>query len=346
MDNSNRIISLDILRIVAMFFIVIGHIIIHGTIRNDLAFMTFNYFIIWGLLAFCIVSVNCYVLISGYFLCSQKKLKKTKIISLVKKTFFYSVAIFFILLFTKQTTFNIFLMPKVFFPILTFSYWFITIYILMYLFFPYYNLVVNNLTKYKFKVLLIIGFFILSVFPMIFILYIPKLSGISFLMWFTYLYFVGSYIKKYYKPSFKPIKYLLGYICCCLAIVFSKIFFTIITIKLNQNLGTAFLYGNNSFLVFFASLFLFMFFLNLKIQPQKNLISRFIILLSSVTLSVYLITEQFAMRNFLWKKLFALSKDLNCFLLLMKIIIIAMIVYFFSSLVEIIRINILRKLIK
>lgn len=343
MDIKNRNVSLDLLRIIAMLFIVIGHIISHGTVKIGLEFSSLNYFIVWGVLAFCIVAVNCYVLISGYFLSSQKEFKKNKIIELIRITFFYSVSTFVVLLFAKQTVFNIVLLPKIFLPVLTFSYWFITIYILMYLFFPYYNFLINNLTQESFKILLRIGFIVLSVFPMLFILYVPKLSGIGFLLWFTYLYFVGSYIRKYYVPNYKPVKYFFGYVFCCLLIVFSKVFLTIITTKLNQNLGTAFLYENNSFLVFFASLFLFMFFINLKINNQNKKFS-VVFLFSSATFPVYLITEQFAMRDFLWKKIFAISNNIPWFFLLIKIIIIGVIVYLISSLIEIIRRYIVKKL--
>lgn len=346
MDTKNRNISLDLLRIVAMIFIVIGHIISHGTVKNNLEFSSINYLIVWGLLAFVIVAVNCYIFISGYFLSEQEDLKTSKIYHLVKITFFYSVATFFILLFIKQTNFNISLIPRVFLPIVTFSYWFMTVYFLMYLFFPYYNLLIQQFDKQTFKKLLITGFIILSVFPMIFIIYIPKLSGIGFLLWFTYLYFVSAYIRKYYVPPYKPIKYLIGYIICCLLVVSSKYIFTIINFKLNQNLGTAFLYEHNSFLIFFASLFLFMFFLNLRIPNKINFISKFIVLFSSATLPVYLITEQFAMRTFLWKKLFVISNNLHPYFLLTKMIIIGVFVFLVCSLIEIFRKFIVLKLIK
>ena len=68
----NRNVSLDILRILCMFLIVLGHAMIHGQVLDAVAANSPNYFLLHVLRAFLSVHVNCFVLISGYFLCTHE----------------------------------------------------------------------------------------------------------------------------------------------------------------------------------------------------------------------------------------------------------------------------------
>ena len=66
MKNSKRNVSLDLLRIIAMIMIVTLHVLGKGNgfAITDPVIRMFS----WTLESLCIVSVNLYVLISGYFL--------------------------------------------------------------------------------------------------------------------------------------------------------------------------------------------------------------------------------------------------------------------------------------
>lgn len=61
MRNSN----FELMRIVSMFFIVIYHIIIHGKILENSHGTT--HFLLYIILAICIVHVNSFILVTGYF---------------------------------------------------------------------------------------------------------------------------------------------------------------------------------------------------------------------------------------------------------------------------------------
>lgn len=226
--TKTRSLNIELLRILAMFLIVLGHISTHGNLKPILQTFTANYYVIWNVLAFTAVSVNTCILISGYFLSIKDEIPPLKILSLVKSTWFYSVIIFIAMLIFGQTQISFSILPRVFMPILIFSHWFITIYILMYLLAPFYNKLIQNLTKKQFKNILIIASCICILWTTLFIPYVSKIDGLAWLIWFTYLYFVSAYLHLYYKPSYKPYKFIFGYLILSCFILASKIILTLI----------------------------------------------------------------------------------------------------------------------
>lgn len=66
-----RNISLDALRVLCMFLIVFGHAMVHEHILETLSPNSANYYFVNGQRAFLSIHVNCFVLISAYFLCTR-----------------------------------------------------------------------------------------------------------------------------------------------------------------------------------------------------------------------------------------------------------------------------------
>lgn len=79
--------SLDALRVLCMFLIVLGHAMVHGHVLDTLSPNSINYYIVNILRAFLSVHVNCFVLISGYFLCTYK-FRLSKVFFIWWQTFF------------------------------------------------------------------------------------------------------------------------------------------------------------------------------------------------------------------------------------------------------------------
>lgn len=158
LQAAQRNASLDVLRVLCMFMIVTGHCILHGGIFDELAGdMSINYVetkILYNLLQ---VHVNCFVLISGYFLCTST-FKLSKWIKLWGCTLFYSVLLFIILCATGNAVFSITEMVKSCLPFSQQRYWFVTTYLLMYILSPICNAAIANLTQ-KQHLMGILGFF-------------------------------------------------------------------------------------------------------------------------------------------------------------------------------------------
>lgn len=70
-----------------MFLIVLGHAMVHGHVLDTLSPNSINYYIVNILRAFLSVHVNCFVLISGYFLCTYK-FRLSKVFFIWWQTFF------------------------------------------------------------------------------------------------------------------------------------------------------------------------------------------------------------------------------------------------------------------
>ena len=84
--NSN----IELLRIVSMLMIVILHFLMHGQILKWSAFGSKEYAIYWMIEAFVFVSVNAFVLISGYFLCLSE-FKVSRPMEIWSQELFYSI---------------------------------------------------------------------------------------------------------------------------------------------------------------------------------------------------------------------------------------------------------------
>lgn len=100
-----RLPNFEILRVLAMFLIIVGHFFVHGLRGEGNGVMlsydgksvldTVSFGIAQSLWVFSSISVNLYVLISGYFLV-QSKAKWGKIPSIWMQTAFYSVCIYLV----------------------------------------------------------------------------------------------------------------------------------------------------------------------------------------------------------------------------------------------------------
>lgn len=64
--------SLDILRTLCMFLIVLGHSICHGQVLDAVTTNSVNYFLVTAIYTFLMVHVNCFVLIGAYFFGAHK----------------------------------------------------------------------------------------------------------------------------------------------------------------------------------------------------------------------------------------------------------------------------------
>lgn len=62
--KQERNVSLDMLRVVVMFLIVLSHVMLHGKVLEQTEVFTTNYYVNYIIYAFISVHVNCFVLIT------------------------------------------------------------------------------------------------------------------------------------------------------------------------------------------------------------------------------------------------------------------------------------------
>jgi hypothetical protein len=176
---------------------------------------------------FCITGLNTYVFLSGYFL-SKSKIKPGKIIQLICQVYFYtiliSVAMMIVGIYVVQTNDSVFKTVQYLFPISSEHYWFVTAYIIMYVFAPIMNAAVEVLSRKQLKWtilgLLIWFSFIKSIVP---VMFVTDHFGYDY-GWFLCLYLIAAYVRKYDIVLFYNAKRsALVFVISCLMIGFMSI---------------------------------------------------------------------------------------------------------------------------
>lgn len=346
MDQRNRNIGLDLLRSISMLMIVTLHYLAKGGVLWNTTPNTFLWYFVWFIEALCLISVNCYVLISAYFLTDSKQVKMKKVIGLWAEMLFYSVSISVILalagvpLSIKDIIYTIF-------PFLTKSYWFINTYILMYLLHPFINKVVWSINKNEFQRLLIILIVFFSLEQSI--LPFPEMTldqtGGYGIIWFVVLYFVGAYIKRYETEY----QFLSGKINCVIffgsgiLLLLSRVILSNVLLRFGFDEKYADIwYSYNSIPVFVASIAIFLTFLNIEIihRGSKRLITK----MGGATLGVYLIHEQVKLHQILWKDILKVDKYYNSSVMIINMIVIVIGVFGICILIEMVRSVIVKKM--
>ncbi len=287
-EKKTRNIGLDMLRIVAMLMIVCLHILLKGDFINSENIKYCN--AISFLEVICIVAVNCYVLITGFFQV-KSEIKMNKIVKIWVKTLFYSISIYIILLIVGKADFSIIDGIKSFFPVVTNHYWFITTYLVLYMISPFINKMINQLNKNEFKKLLIILIIIFclltSILPNEFLL---DGTGGHGIIWFVILYLVGAYIRLYLKTNlYNNKRNLLGYLLITIFSYFLLLTIIYICNTLNIKDLSGKVYAYNFVTTFIASVFLFLYFKNLNIK--NDIIIKIISRVAPLTFGVYLIHD-------------------------------------------------------
>ena len=324
-NSKKRNLSLDILKILSMIMVIILHTKTYGLRDATLAPYSSVYWVVLIFYIFSLVAVNCFVLISGYFI-STLKADNKKLFKLWIQTLIFSVGIYFVfwLQSPENPVFGIGQLLCQLFPIMSNQYWFFTCYFILMLLTPFINKFINSLEQKDFKKLL---FVLLSVFMVIPTLNIfgdnfDSSKGYS-ATWFIVLYCVGAYIRRFPLPK-KP--YGVFYIAISLVSVFINALLEGFEDKLLLFTNIKSIFSRyNSATVFLASVCLFLFFINRPIYTDKKW-GKIITTSSASSFCIYLLHEHNFIRDFIWKdtiRLFETTDNLGSYLLRMLISIIS-----------------------
>ena len=207
--NSN----FELLRIIAMLFIVIWHISIHAQ-KGELA--SHNY-----ILALTITGVNLFVLISGYF---SIKLNWKNLLTLVGTVAFYNLASIIFKWQITGATPRLGEIAGCFPPICNTHWWFINCYFMLMLLSPIINIALEKATDKQYKYTLSILLFTSCISGFCFKNFI-NMTGYNTFHFIT-IYVLGNAIKKFHLPSRLSTKqfactYILSTLC-----IFALSFFT------------------------------------------------------------------------------------------------------------------------
>ena len=198
LNNSTRSSSIELLRIIAMFMIICHHFAVHGHFISPMTDMSFLNF--WRLFMRIggKVGVDIFILISGYYLINSKKtFDLKKIIKFNLQLLFYSCSIYILFRFLLHKPYVAGAKYNLF-PAFTNMWWFATCYFMLFLIYPFLNVLAHNISQDSYKKMLILG---LSLYSLL-MTFFPFPIFNEFL-WFIILYLLAAYIRLY---SWKPRK--------------------------------------------------------------------------------------------------------------------------------------------
>lgn len=290
-DTTKRNSSLDLLRIMCAIMVVCNHMLSWTGIMGELNKPMTPIWIAENILFVLVLpAVNCFVLISGYFLCTSK-FRLKKLVSVWGQALVYSV-VFYLLacLINKDASFSLLAFLKSFLVVILRRYWFVTAYVLLYIFSPFLNCAIQAMNKRTHAwccvVLLLVFSFMAN------LVYIQDFSGVdggySF-VWFCVLYIIAAYIRLYVPAKVKYQKWMFpASIACSLLICAEKFLAHIITPHI---FGTVMMdsvfYSYNSIIAVPCALALFQGFRGVEIRSL--LCQKIIGFFAPLTFAVYLI---------------------------------------------------------
>ncbi len=194
--KSERNSGIDLLKITAMFMVVLLHVWGPGGILFEVKSGTSHFQAAWLLEFMLFCAINCYGIISGY-VCLNSRYRYTNLILLWIQVALYNVVITAYYFFSQPDIVTKSDLISAFFPISNNTYWYFTAYAGMFLLIPLFNRAARSLTKKQFAVILTTLFFALCVLPCIFNRDIFSTGWGYSTLWLSFLYLTGAYVKMY-----------------------------------------------------------------------------------------------------------------------------------------------------
>lgn len=284
--------NLELYRIICMMMIVAHHYVLSGFAGSDGALVanprSSNSMFLWLFGAWGKTGINCFMMITGYFMCTSK-ITIRKFIKLIAQIYFYHLLIFVVFLFAGYETLSGMRLIKLLMPFWGFQNGFTSCFIIFYLTIPFWTILVQNMNKTQHSLLLIL---LLSCYTLLGSVPSFKVS-FNYITWFGIIFLIASYIRLYPMPLFKR-KSFWGWMTLFLMVL------ALTSVAVLQRLFGAsyfFMSDCNKFFAVTIAVTSFLWFLNLNIK-YNQVINSF----GAATFGVLLIhANSDAMRMWLWR---------------------------------------------
>lgn len=278
-QHKKRMVNIEVLRLLAMMMVVSLHYLAKGELLEKLAGpLSAKGHLAWILESFSIAAVDVYVLISGYFLV-EAGFRCRRVISLVLQVMFYTCLLPVVLIITgilptgEITFYNIL---QCIFPTNMLHYWFVSAYVLMFLFTPVLNAAVHGMKKKQLQAAIVILLIMESLSKTV----IPvrlELDNLGYdAYWFMVVYLIAAYIRLYGIPFLerregKGGRAVLCYVGACLGMYLLTMLIRgayLLTGQFENFIESA--YGYNHLLTIGAAVALFYVFKNREERMQAG----------------------------------------------------------------------------
>lgn len=287
--------NLELYRILCMLAIIAHHYVVNsglmeegGLIDTGSNFANSIYLLLFGMWGK--TGINCFVMITGYFMC-QSQITLQKFLKLLLEVYFYRIVIFIIFLFAGYESVTPLRLIQLIFPVWNFDTNFTSCFLAFFLTIPFLNILIKNMTQRQHLYLLSLLFFCFTLCGSI-----PKfIVGMNYVTWFGVIYLLAAYVRIYPIKLFEK-KYTwmwvsLGSILSALASVVIMFYF------LGATKAYFWVSDSNKFFTVLIAFSTFIWFKNLD-WGQSKIIN----VLGASTFGIFLIhTAGDSMRKWLWQ---------------------------------------------
>lgn len=297
--------GIELLRIFLMLQVIFLHVVTYGE-YGEMAMERLGpldsllYWAVW----FCSrCPVYVYIVLFGYFNVTSKtgqtiKDTKGKAIKMYLPMLFYSLTITAAAMVTGKVEITPVKVIDGFFPLLSRTWYFMTLYLIVLIFSPFINRLLNNISKKEFMYLLLLCFLIFSVWDMLANIKpinqivsldkVAKTQGGKSIYGFVFMYLIGGYLRLH-VPKYDKAKFRFLFAFFALGAV------NVLLVYLFPAYRGAAAAANSNPIAVIQGVCLVLFFRDMKFK------SRIINWIAAANLGVYMIHEHPYVRAQLWK---------------------------------------------
>ncbi len=293
--------NIELFRILSMLMIVAHHYLVNSGLLDCIDAQASLHFQDYFLLLFGWAGktgINCFVLITGYFMCTSHITKK-KFGKLLAERYFYTIALWCIFFFTGYEVFSVKGFLKMIFPFFTVADNFTGCYLLFYLLIPFLNKLLHALTEKEHFWLMVwcLGVYVI----------LPSFARanvvFNYVTWFSILFIIASYIRLYPKDWFSNTKITWMLMVVSLILSWGSVaVLATLSRMVGKNIGISYFFvsDSNKVLALATGVSAFLFFKNIKIGYNKIINT-----IAASTFGVLLIhANSNTMRRWLWQDTF------------------------------------------
>lgn len=340
MRGGGRDSSIELFRIVTMPVIIACHYVVNSGIISEITAqncLQFNS-------VFCLLfgfggktGINCFVLITGYFMCKSDITLK-KFLKLLLEIEFYDIFIYLIFLLSGYTSFSVKeLIHAATIPIYEIGFRFKGSYLVFFMFIPFLNLLIEAMNEKQHIKLICLCIFVNTILPSFFNM--PS-NAFTYVGWFMVLYMISSYIRLYPKKIFENrkicgIAFLTSLLISWGSVIAGAWFYS----RFNKAVYYYFVTDSNKILAVITAVCAFLFFKNLglKYSPVINRIA-------VSTFGVLLIhANSDTMRQWLWRDTLNNIQAYHSDYIVLHAFGSVIIIYIVCTLIDMLRISIFEK---
>lgn len=260
--------NLELFRIITMFLIVLHHYVVNSGL-TDAGGAIYSAPLSWRSLFLLLlgawgkIGINCFLMITGYFMCKSEITTK-KFLKLYGEIVFYRVIFFLIFWLTGYQSFSVTEFLLLLFPANKISNGFIGCYLVFFLFIPFLNVLLKHMNEKQHLLLLALCGFTYVLFGTL------HRVTMNYVSWFMVVYLIAAYFRLYPKKVFtdKKVWGILTAVFIVLSAA-SVVCCAMLGSRLHKENAFFFVSDSNTFLAVGTGVCSFMLFKNLPLKYNK-----------------------------------------------------------------------------